>query len=414
MKKVLIAIVLIALISENSYSATFNWWGMISFRLRYEIKKDYIDATAPNADNWGDVKYTDTNSKTRLGYKLGFNVEVNDYITAAMTLRSGVGVVMWQDINSDNAGLNPGLFEAYINWQPPYAQIQLGRFPQQGNAMWDIYAATKYQTDKDRQDDPTDGIFNDRMGALNGVKIIVPVGPLNLTGIYHTDFVGGYRTVFESENKPPEVTPKLDQKIFLAGFDVNITNLTNVTMDYFDKGQPISEIFNLECYFDYGLPFRIGDDQNAEVKKDSVYNDEEMWGTGAKAAVYFEKLKSGLNLDFSYGYDWRDSVYASRFWDYKLNGEYSGYKLTFRYQYNNVENYDPDFIVDKVFREAFHFYLTMKLWELEIQPRYIRFYNESEKIVDVLDQSGNIIGQDAKRFKSPDNTRYEITTTIRF
>jgi hypothetical protein len=408
-------IVLIALISENSFSVTFNWWGMISFRQRHEISKYYIDATAPNADTWGDVKYTDTNSKTRLGYKLGFKVKVNDYITAALTLRSGVGLVMWQDIDFDNTtGLTPGLQEAYIDWKPPYAHVQLGRFPQDGNAMWDIYTATKYQTDKNRQDDPTDGIFNDRMGALNGAKIIVPVGPITLTGIYHTDFVGGYKREFDLEDKPSEVTPRLDPKIFLAGLKLDIDDLINKSFDYFGMMQPFPDLLNMDYSFDYGWPYRIGDRLNAVTKTDSVYTDEEMWGTGANTRIYLKELKSGIDLNFNYGYDWRDSVFTSRFWDYRLTGEYSGYKLTFRYQYNNVENYDPNFIVDKVFREALHVYFTMELWGLEIQPRYIKFDNESEKVVDVFDDAGNIIGQGAKRFKSPDNTRYEITTTIRF
>ncbi len=258
--------------------------------------------------------------------------------------------------------------------------------------------------DLDLQDNPTDGIFNDRMGALNGVRIQAPVGPLTLRGVYHTDRVSGYRRVFESEDKSPKIDSPVDQKVYLVGCSLDVDDLYNKVFYYLDIKHEIPDFFNLNYSFDYGWPYRIASEGNPIAKDDSVYVDEKLWGTDVEAGMYFRELQSGVSLNFSYGYDWQDSLYTSRFWDYKLTCTYLEHSLTFRYQYNHQDTYHPDYNVDRIFRKAFHIYFTLDLWGLEIQPRYIKFENEAEKLTE----------GDKKKFKSPGKERYEITTTIRF
>ena len=161
-------IIISTLIAGSAYAEITNWWGTVSYRLRHEIAKPYTDYT--QAGDAGTLKWTDENFRTRVGYQFGFAVDLTDNLAAALTFRSGLGSVMLQDITSAT-GLTPGLQEAYIDWETPYARFHLGKIPQSGNPMWDLYAGVN-ETGW-RINNPTDGIFNDRMAALNGGRIMV-------------------------------------------------------------------------------------------------------------------------------------------------------------------------------------------------------------------------------------------------
>lgn len=404
MKKLLYAIILIIILCGTCYSATFDWWGEVGYRQRYETIRNYSEASS--ISGWGELRDTDENARTLLGYKIGLNIDISDNISASLTFRSGHGSVMHQEIGDKEqlSPLLPGLLEGYINWKTPFAEVHLGRIPQKGNAMWDLYAATKPQDKEERRDNPVDGIFNDRMGALNGIRIIAPVGPLTLRGVYHTDYTGGYRSVFEKEGKAPIAQLGLDQKIYLVGCSLDVDDLYNKTFYYLGVDHKMPDFVNLDYGFDYGWPYRIGDKMNPSVKDDSTHTGEEIWGMDVMTGIYFDDLNGGVRLSFSYAYDWRDSVYTEKFWDYKLDLDYSGQSLTFRYQYNHQDIYDPLYNVNRMFREALHIYFTLNVWGLEIQPRYIKFDSEYEK-------PGAGV---SKRFKSYSKDRYEITTTVRF
>ncbi|MDP8237943.1 MAG: hypothetical protein P9X24_02525 [Candidatus Hatepunaea meridiana] len=392
MKKWFITITLTAMLFDVAFATnTFNWFGVVSSRLRHEISEEYYGFTATDSAR-GLLKHTDANTKTRLGYKFGFTVELSEYVTGAVTLRSGVGSVMWQDVNNENtSGLQPGLQEAYINWKPPYADLMLGRVPQKGNAMWDLYAASNNLRDPVRQDNATDGVFNDKMGFLNGAKLTVPVGPVTIRGAYHTDYVSGYERDYTLDNKQTDISPQMDQYIFIGGFSLDVIQTLN--------GFNLLKVKGLNCNldFDYGLPSRIGDkNRTSTVDTDSVYVDENIWGITEKIRYYLEEYQSGADFIFSYGYDRREDVYTARFWDYTLAGEYRGLRLTGRYQYNSqILNFRPYYGATAI-RTAMHVYLNYILWNLNIQPRFILFETEIE---------GN---------KTSTNERYELTTTIRF
>ena len=395
MKNWLIAIILLAFIADAGIAAdNFNWWGMISYRQRHEIYKTFIDITAADSTTWGDLRQTDDNSRTRLGYKFGFKVDVNDQISVAVTLRSGIGSVMWQDVNNENSGgLSPGLLEAYINWHSPYGKLLLGRIPQQGNAMWDLYAATNELRDPVRQDNPTDGIFNDKMGYLNGLKLLVPVGPLELRGTYHTDYVSGFRREYAGSSSEPERSPQMDQKIYLAGFKLDIGKVMSLSR------VDIPEGLQMEINGDYGWPYRIGKGGGTFLgssNRDSVYVDEKMYGATLNTGYYSDERKSGAELWISYSYDWREDFYKTTFRDYKASITFIGYRLTGRYQHN-IHNIEVrPYIGEQAVRTAFHIYLNKTLWGLDIQPRYIQFKTEI---------GGN---------ETISRDRYEITTTVTF
>jgi len=393
MKKCITAIILSLLVSEVSFAVdNITWWGLVAFRQRHEVYKEYIDITASDSTLWGTLDFTDENSKTRLGYKFGVIVDVSEHIAGAITLRSGVGEVMWQDINSENTGLSPGLLEAYIDWKPPYGQALLGRFPQQGNAMWDIYAATLNIRWPLRQDNPTDGIFSDKMGALNGLKILVPVGPVTLRGIYHFDYVSGRKRTHEGTDNPPAKGPRLDQYTYLGGLSFDIAEVLPHSGRYSPGGFGIDVDFEVD--FDYGSPHRTR--RISDTDSDSTYADEELWGTTENIGVFFDRIRSGVDARFSYGYNWRKEIYKSRYWDYTASIEVYGFRLTGRYQYNSQVMQFGSYMGHTAIRNATHYYLNYTLWGLDIQPRYIKFDTE-------------IAGK-----KATSTDRYELTTTVRF
>ncbi len=94
MKKWLTAVILIAVLLDAAIAADtsgkFNWWGTVAFRQRHESYKEYVDISASDTTKWGTVRYTDDNLKTRLGYKFGFSLDINEYITS---VRGGKGYV---------------------------------------------------------------------------------------------------------------------------------------------------------------------------------------------------------------------------------------------------------------------------------------------------------------------------------
>ncbi len=396
MKKWIIVILLIALCSETGFASEKNlkWWGFVSFRHRLETYKKYIDITASDSTTWGNLKETDKNAKTRLGYKFGFTVDLSEYISAAITLRSGLGKVMWQDINNESGDLFPGLLEAYIDWKPPYAEVLLGRIPQDGNPMWDLYAASNNLRDPLRQNNPVDGVFFDKMGYLNGLKILTDVGPVTLWGLYHTDYVSGFRREFAASGSDPQVLPQLDQRIYLGGFTLDIDGSVRHIL-----GKSPSETMTSELMFEVGLPYRIGDIVRS-TNEDSLYAREKIWGgtfNAGREILITNELKALLDLYIGYGYNWREDVYRSTFWNYKITAEILGFLFSAKYQICNRTNYEGiyKFSDDKLY-SALHFYLNKTIWGLDIQPRYIIFE----------DKIGNN--------KTITTDRFEVTTTIRF
>ena len=364
MKKI-IALLLITGLLDCAYSEITNWWGMVSFRQRHEEQKDFTDFTFTG--EIGRLRETTTNTKTRIGYQFGFIVDLHDNVKAGLTLRSGVGSVMWQDINRQE-GLMPGLQEAYIDWQTPFAQLTVGKIPQHGTAMWDLYTCAN-MTDW-RNFDPTDGIFNDRMSALNGVKVQVPVGLVTLRGIYHADYVGGYKREY-AEDTNLDDEHDLDWQVYLIGLNAQY------------------EGFELDA--DVGLPKRMGN--RYRVGKDSVYVDETLWGVTLKKNL--PELMNSM-LQVGYAFNWRDSIFTSDFLDVVASAEYEGIRVTGRYQHNTQKLEFGIYEGHEATRDAMHLYFNKMIWNLDIQPRMIWFLTEI----------------DGKKRKT--NVRIEVTSTIRF
>ncbi|MFC2150685.1 hypothetical protein ACFLQV_04195 [Calditrichota bacterium] len=401
MRKLTLALTVVLLTAGTVAAEITNWWGLVSFRERYEVdERHYAD---PNNANFGKVQQTESNSKVRLGYQFGFKTKLTDHVSAGLTLRSGLGKVMWQDIDNENSSLNPGVQEAYIDWRPPFAQFQLGRVPQEGSALWDLYTSHNNLRDPIRQENPTDGVFSDKIGYLNGGKIYVPVGPVALRGTFHTDFTSGKRVEYDNSTKTPTYDNGVDQYVWLAGIDVDLLAIADAYMDI-----PSEEmVFDLEA--DFGLPSRIGSIYRS-VDSDSVYADEDLWGMTVNAGMEYAKLTLG------YAYNWRDSTYTSRFYDYKfaLNpsglpgvnslpdeiNEFFDWTLTTRYQLGVNEHEFGIYKGRTADYSAFHVYLDREFWDLNIQPRYIVF----ETVIkdDVLEVT-------TRKIK-----RYEVTATVRF
>lgn len=384
MKKTIVILMILSLVSVGQAEIN-GWWGQVSFRQRHETTKEYTDFTFTGDP--GTLRYTEDNSRTMLGYQIGFRMNLTEQTSAAVTLRSGLGSVMWQNIDS-NSGLMPGIQEAYITWNTSYAKLEFGRIPQAGNTFWDLYACSK-QLDW-RQHNPVDGIFNDRMASLNGVRIKVPVGPVTLRALYHTDYTGGtFRDWEPGTNREDE--RDLDWKVFVLGAKVK------------HEFAPLKA----QVEFDYGLPYRMGDIYR--TGRDSVYFDEDIWGV---SALLEGKCKLQTTLSLGYAKNWRDSLFTADFYDIMasvtpIRNVYTPFfrmesmKVSVRYQENVQEHEFGLYIGHEAIRKAFHAYLTFNFGDFELQPRYIMLTNQ--------------IGGPRQPTKDQRTLeRYEITATVRF
>lgn len=388
--KGLLTIVLLLICVSSLHAEITDWFGLVSFRQRNEAKKTYTDFTMQGeAGTW---KKTETNNLTRVGYKIGlkFNVSDSDMITGGITLRSGIGSVMHQDVTNID-GLMPGLQEAYLDWNTPYAQLTLGKIPQSGNAMWDVYASSEVVDW--RLYDPRDGVFDDRMSALNGAKLQVPVELLDemlvLTprATFHTDKVTGYQLDF---NESDQIEPHpIDHYTYLFGL--------NAKVDW---------IFEYELDADYGLPNRFGD-RGSKPDPDSLYNEESLWGITNKLSAP-EFCNSVVQV--SYGFSERDSVFEASYIDMMAATEYYGFRLTGKYQSGVHEPKILAYKGSKSIRTAWHLYINKTIWGMDIQPRVIWFKTE----IDPTGVEGDGSTPAREKATAELKTRIEVTATVRF
>jgi len=373
-------IIISVLITGSAYAEITNWWGVVSFRQRNETAKLYTDFT--QAGDAGTLRYTEDNFKTRVGYQFGFNVDIADNLAASLTFRSGLGSVMLQDITS-SSGLTPGLQEAYIDWETPYARLHMGKIPQQGNAMWDLYAGAN-QTDW-RLYNPADGLFNDRMSALNGARLMVPLefagAPITLRATFHSDNVSGRERDYDDSALEDEKNP--DWYVMLLGFN--------------------AQYDGYELDADFGIPKRLGEER-AQGTKDSIYVDEVIWGATASKTV--EKLDFGgisinnSKLSLGYGFNDRDSVFTANFYTVLAQTEILGYRFSAKFDKGVHESKEKTYAGSKAHRQAMHFYVNKTIWNLDLQPRIILFKTEieNEGVTKVRDEL----------------TRIELTATVKF
>ncbi len=403
MRGILAATIAIMLVGDAAAETT-GWWGQVSVRQRQETYREYIDVIAgDDPELWGKLRYKDENSRTRVGYQIGYIGKITDNLFAGFTLRSGLfdggqGAVMWQDINNIS-GLEPKVQEAFLDWRTPYLRILAGKVPQKGNALLDLYAAPLW-LDR-RGDDPRDGIFDDRIAAVNGMKLLAPVGPATFRGIYHADAVSGcLRTLPEgAAGKEQTRFGSLDKQVYLLGGELKLVELLNLSMP--DQFEGLSLVLNA----DYGWPYRWAD--RYKTGKDSIYAKEELWGGSMKAGYTFPQIDLGnpnLELEYGYAYNWLDSVYTSHFRDYILRGEFFGVRLTYRYQYGTQDHQFEPYKGDRAVRSAAHYYINYTFRNLDIQPRVIWFDTVVEKR----------IGDEVHKIRVRSNKRMEITTTVRF
>lgn len=386
-------VALTVLILAASYAAaepTMHWWGLTSFRQRHEISKEYTDISFGGGAP-GTLLHEINNTTTRIGYQFGFIADVRENVSAGLTLRSGLSgnaQVMLQDIHNKD-GLIPSVQEAYIDWRTPFAKVELGKIPQQGNALWDVYTST-LQTDF-RQEDPRDGIFNDRLAALNGFRVSRAFGPVSLRGLFHADYVAGYKR--DLEDGSTDFIRNPDRNVTMVGTTINLGAMAS------EQGSLLnSALSGLSVDFDYGFPKRAA---KSGTNPDSVYADETLWGATLRRADQFGVVQ------VSYAYNWRDSVFTISYLDAMVQADLASiarsmgrncqdFTLTFRYQDGNEAMEFIPYKGAEADRIAYHLYANKSIWGLDFQPRVIWFTTEIEG------------------FKQKTQTRYELTTTVRF
>ncbi|MBM3329600.1 MAG: porin [Calditrichaeota bacterium] len=386
MRQLLTIIGLLLMAATAMAEITIDWWGLAAFRVRSEETREYTTIAFPGAP--GELLKTIQDGTTRTGYQLGLRLGVREDLAIGLTFRSGLygrAQVMLQDITS-REGLLPAIQEAYIDWNVEFARVQMGRIPQAGTALWDLYAATA-QTDF-RMDDPRDGVFNDRMAALNGVRLGVPVGAFDIRGVYHTDYTTGFQRTEQGATVRTVRSP--DQYIFLFGFDWDGSRM------------PLPGTFSavtrdLKISFDYGFPSRaaVGSDLNSRSAPerewpDFVYADESLWGASVRKSVAMVTVAAG------YAHTRRDSVYEADFKDLTLTADIYGVKPTVRYQEGLQTHEAGIYRGNEVKRTAWHFLAAYDFKGVEIQPRMILFRT------------------DIAGFRERIQTRVELTTSVRF
>lgn len=372
-----------------------KYWAVAAFRVRHQTDKEYTDVSFRGAP--GVLLYTLDNSSVRLGYQVGVKIEPYQDVTIGLTLRSGLygqAMEMIQRLNN-REGLLPSIQELFIRWSLPVGSLDLGKIPQEGTPLWDLYAAT-LQTDY-RADDPRDGVFIDRMAALNGARLKVPIGFIALSGLFHTDDVDGFKRV--NEDATVRQIRKPDRYVWLFEGEWAV--------DQFFRSlfTDIPSEVSWRLTGDYGLPYRAA----VMTDPDSSYADETLWGVNLHLKTPPISLKGG------YAYNWRDSVYTNRFWDglvtlnlgtiiaeylnpslYSLYPPLEEFTGVFRYQKGSQQHEFGIYKGHTVKRFAWHYYLNIPVKNLLIQPRVIIFEN-------------NITG-----FRQKKQWRYEITTYLNF
>lgn len=384
-----------------------HWWGLVSFRQRHETTREFYDV---NSGDKGELLYTTDNSTTRLGYQFGVKFDIRENLYAGLTFRSGLSggaLVMQQDITS-REGLLPGIQEAYINWKTPFVTLEAGKIPQAGTAMWDVYAAS-LQNDF-RADDPRDGIFNDRMAALNGVRVSREVAFFSLRGLFHNDYVAGFYRDFEEGAQDFSRSP--DRNVSALGATISFGKAFGVEEGKCEtcegckdkkisRGDMMKRVLfgGLSFDFDYGFPHRAA---MTGSNPDSVYADEDLYGFTLKKSIPVGNLQVG------YGYNWRDSVFTMSYWDILATAnvgkiaecwgmaQLGDLSASVRYQTGDQElEFDP-YKGMKAERDALHLYLNKTVWGLDLQPRLILFDKKIEG------------------FKQQEQSRFELTATARF
>jgi hypothetical protein len=410
MRTAFVALLLALLTASSAFAeVTAHWWGVVSFRQRHETTKEYTDFA--DSSRRGTPLSTTDNSTTRLGYQFGVKLDLRDNLKAGITFRSGLtsgALVMQQEITSRD-GLQPGLQEAYIDWQTPFLRAELGKIPQAGTAMWDVYASS-LQTDF-RADDPRDGTFNDRIAALNGARITRMVGPVTLRGIFHSDYVSGFYRTNEYVDATRKFDRVPDRNVVILGTTIDLGSAfgckcSNDSCAGCGKGESKSFLGGLKALatngvtldFDYGFPKRA---TKSGTNPDSLSADENLWGATLKKSVGLGTLQAG------YGYNWRDSSFTIKYWDILaqanagnisrcFGSDLGDLTLSVRYQHATEEMHFDPYKGATAIRDAIHVYLNDTIWGLDIQPRVIFFTKKT---------SG---------FKQQSQTRYEVTTTVKF
>jgi len=393
MRKTTIALLLALFVAADATAeVTTKWWGLVSFRQRHETTEKYVSFENADSTKRGELERTIDNSTTKLGYQFGMRMDVRDNLFVGITFRSGLSggaLVMQQGVTS-REGLLPGLQEAFVNWDTPFLTVEFGKIPQAGTAMWDVYAAS-LQTDF-RADDPRDGIFADRMAALNGLRVSRTIGFATLRGIFHTDHVGGFYEKYDIGNIDHQRSPDRNTSVLGATLNFGDKSLGSISTMPGLKGLVVD--------VDYGFPKRAA---KTGTNVDSTYADETLWGATIK-----ETIEAG-SLQIGYGYNWRDSVFTISYLDamaqfnwsalpfiHSTSLEAGDLSFTVRYQQSNQElEFDP-YRDAKIYRDAWHFYLNKTVGGIDLQPRMILFNKEIED------------------FKQEAQTRYELTGTVRF
>ena len=372
-----------------------KYWAVAAFRVRHQTEKEYTDISFRGAP--GMLLYTLDNSSVRLGYQVGVKMEPYPNVTLGLTLRSGLygqAMEMIQRLNN-REGLLPSIQELFIRWSMPFGSVEMGKIPQEATPLWDLYAAT-LQIDF-RADDPRDGVFVDRMAALSGARLKVPIRFVTLSGIFHTDDVDGFKRI--NEDATVRQVRKPDRYVWLLEGDWAVDEFFRIHF-----GDIPSDV-SFRLTGDYGLPFRAA----VMTDPDSAYADETLWGVNLHLKSPPVSLKGG------YAYNWRDSVYTNRFWDGLLtlnlgnivNDFLSPYLATlypqleeftgvFRYQKGSQRHEFGIYKGHTIKRFAWHYYLNIPVRNLLIQPRVIIFENE-------------ITG-----FRQKKQWRLEITTYLNF
>lgn len=382
-------------LAEKPDKVALEWWALTAFRIRHQTAKEYTDISFRGSP--GVLLYTEDNTSVRAGYQLGFRIAPYPNLAAGLTLRSGMygsAMEMVQRFNN-REGFLPAVQELYIAWKFPAGHLELGKIPQEGTPLWDLYAAT-LQTDF-RADDPRDGVFIDRMASLNGARLALNIDPLTIKGIYHADDVDGFKRINNDASVRQVRRP--DRYVWLGEADLHLFSL--IPSHY-------TELFSLRSLTltgDYGLPYRAA----VMTDPDSSYADEKLWGVNLNVSTDLLSVKGG------YAYNWRDSVYTNRFWDgmvtLNLGNITTRYLSPFvgaiyprlsqlqgvvRYQYGNQRHEFGIYKGHTIKRFAWHYYLNLPVGDLLLQPRVIVFENVIEG------------------FRQRKQWRYEVTTYLTF
>ncbi len=153
---------------------SFSPYGMAQYRLRYEFLSESFNGYSASSGNYSNT----------IGYKVGLKATLNSQVNFQFEIGNDWGSTEAVSIDNSNllnnrAALYPYFSLAFVNWDPGYMHIQVGRVPIKNTSVTDILGISLYRSNNGKKiryescsHQPWVASTN---GTLDGLRIGAPI-----------------------------------------------------------------------------------------------------------------------------------------------------------------------------------------------------------------------------------------------